>query len=56
MFLGNIPSWISGNFLKIGPAKFEQSSEKYNHYFDGMSLMHCFSIRDGSAVYHRYVF
>ncbi|KAG9261489.1 beta,beta-carotene 9',10'-oxygenase-like [Astyanax mexicanus] len=48
---GNIPSWINGSFLRNGPGKFEFDESRYNHWFDGMALMHRFHIRDGLVTY-----
>ncbi|CAB1321671.1 unnamed protein product [Coregonus sp. 'balchen'] len=44
---GNIPSWI----LRNGPGKFEFGKDIYNHWFDGMALMHSFHILDGEVTY-----
>ncbi|KAL0979647.1 hypothetical protein UPYG_G00187750 [Umbra pygmaea] len=48
---GKIPSWIYGSFLRNGPGKFEFSINNFNHWFDGMALMHRFHIRDGEVTY-----
>ncbi|XP_026138906.1 beta-carotene oxygenase 2b [Carassius auratus] len=48
---GNIPSWIKGNFLRNGPGKFEIGRSSFNHWFDGMALMHQFHIEDGKVTY-----
>ncbi|CAH1775269.1 unnamed protein product, partial [Owenia fusiformis] len=39
---GTIPSWIKGGFLRNGPGKFEAGKDKYNHWFDGLALLHRF--------------
>ncbi|XP_014673172.1 PREDICTED: beta,beta-carotene 15,15'-monooxygenase-like [Priapulus caudatus] len=49
---GKVPRWLTGAFLKIGPARFEQGEDQYNHYFDGMGLLHRFGIKDGRVTYH----
>ncbi|XP_043936992.1 beta,beta-carotene 9',10'-oxygenase isoform X5 [Protopterus annectens] len=48
---GVIPKWIKGNFLRNGPGKFEFGTDKYNHWFDGMALMHQFNIENGAVCY-----
>ncbi|XP_062310799.1 beta-carotene 15, 15-dioxygenase 2, like [Osmerus eperlanus] len=49
--MGNIPAWINGSFLRNGPGKFEFGKDSYNHWFDGMAMMHRFNIRDGQVTY-----
>ncbi|XP_068167104.1 beta-carotene 15, 15-dioxygenase 2, like [Antennarius striatus] len=48
---GTIPSWINGSFLRNGPGKFEFGNDRYNHWFDGMAMMHRFHICDGQVSY-----
>ncbi|XP_012690255.2 beta,beta-carotene 9',10'-oxygenase [Clupea harengus] len=48
---GTIPTWIRGNLLRNGPGKFEFGNEHYNHWFDGMALLHQFRIEDGQVTY-----
>ncbi|MCJ8748617.1 hypothetical protein PDJAM_G00166920 [Pangasius djambal] len=48
---GTIPKWIHGNLLRNGPGKFEFGNQHYNHWFDGMAMMHCFQIADGQVTY-----
>ncbi|XP_066510270.1 carotenoid-cleaving dioxygenase, mitochondrial-like [Hoplias malabaricus] len=48
---GKIPSWINGSFLRNGPGKFEFGESRFNHWFDGMALMHLFHIQDGQVTY-----
>lgn len=49
--IGNIPEWINGNFLRNGPGKFEIGNHKFNHWFDGMALLHQFKIQNGQVTY-----
>ncbi|XP_076748196.1 carotenoid-cleaving dioxygenase, mitochondrial isoform X2 [Maylandia zebra] len=49
--VGTIPEWIKGNFLRNGPGKFEIGNHKFNHWFDGMALMHQFKISNGQVTY-----
>ncbi|XP_036393701.1 beta,beta-carotene 9',10'-oxygenase-like [Megalops cyprinoides] len=48
---GQIPSWIHGSFLRNGPGKFEFGNKSFNHWFDGMALMHQFRIEAGQVTY-----
>ncbi|OXB68152.1 UNVERIFIED_CONTAM: hypothetical protein H355_010658, partial [Colinus virginianus] len=48
---GYIPEWINGNLLRNGPGKFEFGEEKYNHWFDGMALLHQFQLKSGTVTY-----
>ncbi|KAM8927666.1 carotenoid-cleaving dioxygenase, mitochondrial-like [Pelodytes ibericus] len=48
---GTIPKWINGSLLRNGPGRFEFGNDKYNHWFDGMALMHQFKIENGSVTY-----
>ncbi|XP_020392730.1 carotenoid-cleaving dioxygenase, mitochondrial [Rhincodon typus] len=48
---GEIPNWLRGSLLRNGPGKFEFGNDKYNHWFDGMALMHHFRIEDGNVTY-----
>ncbi|XP_033969267.1 beta-carotene oxygenase 2b [Trematomus bernacchii] len=49
--IGEIPEWINGSFLRNGPGKFEIGNHKFNHWFDGMALLHQFKITNGSVTY-----
>ncbi|XP_072314811.1 carotenoid-cleaving dioxygenase, mitochondrial-like [Eucyclogobius newberryi] len=49
--VGRIPEWINGNFLRNGPGKFEIGNHKFNHWFDGMALLHQFKIANGEVTY-----
>uniref|UniRef100_A0A8C6VGH1 Carotenoid-cleaving dioxygenase, mitochondrial n=1 Tax=Naja naja TaxID=35670 RepID=A0A8C6VGH1_NAJNA len=48
---GQIPKWLKGKLLRNGPGKFEFGPDKYNHWFDGMALMHKFEIENGVVKY-----
>lgn len=48
---GKIPDWINGSFLRNGPGKFEIGNQKFNHWFDGMALLHQFKISNGQVTY-----
>ncbi|NWI07569.1 BCDO2 oxygenase, partial [Tichodroma muraria] len=48
---GHIPKWINGNLLRNGPGKFEFGNDKFNHWFDGMALLHQFQLAHGTVTY-----
>ncbi|XP_020501854.2 carotenoid-cleaving dioxygenase, mitochondrial [Labrus bergylta] len=48
---GTIPSWINGNLLRNGPGKFEFGNTHFNHWFDGMAMLHKFKIENGQVTY-----
>ncbi|XP_016060839.1 PREDICTED: beta,beta-carotene 9',10'-oxygenase isoform X2 [Miniopterus natalensis] len=48
---GHFPKWLSGSLLRIGPGKFEFGKDKYNHWFDGMALLHQFRMEKGTVTY-----
>ncbi|XP_061608841.1 carotenoid-cleaving dioxygenase, mitochondrial-like [Phyllopteryx taeniolatus] len=48
---GTIPHWINGSLLRNGPAKFEFGDTHFNHWFDGMAMLHKFKIEKGQVTY-----
>jgi beta,beta-carotene 9',10'-dioxygenase len=48
---GAFPAWLAGSLLRIGPAKFEVGSRSYNHWFDGLGMLHRFGFADGTVTY-----
>ncbi|KAK7925536.1 hypothetical protein WMY93_007846 [Mugilogobius chulae] len=48
---GSIPTWINGKLLRNGPGKFEFGDTHFNHWFDGMAMMHQFNIQNGQVTY-----
>ncbi|TNM96239.1 beta,beta-carotene 15,15'-dioxygenase [Takifugu flavidus] len=49
---GTIPSWLQGTLLRNGPGIFSVGDTSYQHWFDGMAIMHSFTFKDGE-VSHR---
>ena len=39
---GTLPSWLEGALLRTGPSKFEVGTRTYNHWFDGLAMLHRF--------------
>jgi beta,beta-carotene 9',10'-dioxygenase len=48
---GETPVWLRGVLLRTGPAKFEIGDEKYNHWFDGLAMLHRFEFSDRRVGY-----
>jgi carotenoid cleavage dioxygenase-like enzyme len=48
---GELPPWLEGTLLRTGPAKFEVGTRSYNHWFDGLAMLHRFAIAGGGVTY-----
>lgn len=48
---GELPSWLAGSLLRTGPAKFEIGEQRMRHWFDGLAMLHRFTIADGRVSY-----
>ena len=48
---GALPLWLKGTLLRTGPSKFEVGARTYNHWFDGLAMLHRFAIADGGVSY-----
>jgi carotenoid cleavage dioxygenase-like enzyme len=48
---GHIPPWLTGTLVRNGPAKFEVGAQHYNHWFDGLAMLHTFSFQGGRVSY-----
>ncbi|XP_061877124.1 beta,beta-carotene 15,15'-dioxygenase [Entelurus aequoreus] len=48
---GNMPSWLQGTLLRNGPGIFSVGDTSYDHWFDGMSIMHSFSFKEGEVTH-----
>jgi beta,beta-carotene 9',10'-dioxygenase len=48
---GELPSWLAGALLRTGPSKFEVGDRTYNHWFDGLAMLHRFAFMQGSVTY-----
>ncbi|XP_042369279.1 beta-carotene oxygenase 1, like [Plectropomus leopardus] len=48
---GSLPSWLQGTLLRNGPGLFSVGKCEYNHWFDGMSLIHSFTFSNGEVAY-----
>lgn len=48
---GEPPGWLSGSLLRTGPAKFEVGGRSMRHWFDGLAMLHRFTIERGRVSY-----
>lgn len=48
---GQLPSWLCGSLLRTGPSKFEIGDQQMKHWFDGLAMLHRFTIEDGRVSY-----
>uniref|UniRef100_A0A8C9W726 Beta-carotene oxygenase 1, like n=1 Tax=Scleropages formosus TaxID=113540 RepID=A0A8C9W726_SCLFO len=48
---GCVPDWLQGTLLRNGPGMFTLGGTTYNHWFDGMALLHSFTFKDGEVYY-----
>ena len=48
---GALPAWLEGTLLRTGPSKFEVGARSYNHWFDGLAMLHRFAFAQGSVTY-----
>ena len=48
---GALPGWLSGSLLRTGPAKFEVGAQRMRHWFDGLAMLHRFTICAGQVSY-----
>ncbi|XP_068117330.1 beta,beta-carotene 15,15'-dioxygenase [Hyperolius riggenbachi] len=48
---GHIPSWLQGTLLRNGPGLHTVGEMSYNHWFDGLSLLHSFTFKNGEVYY-----
>ncbi|HEY2216188.1 MAG TPA: carotenoid oxygenase family protein, partial [Solirubrobacteraceae bacterium] len=53
---GTLPAWLSGSLLRTGPTKFEVGNQRMRHWFDGLAMLHRFTIDSGNVSYgNRYL-
>ncbi|MGH6749932.1 MAG: carotenoid oxygenase family protein [Methyloceanibacter sp.] len=48
---GALPTWLQGALLRTGPSKFEVGARTYNHWFDGLAMLHRFAFANGGVTY-----
>uniref|UniRef100_A0AAY5ENY9 Uncharacterized protein n=1 Tax=Electrophorus electricus TaxID=8005 RepID=A0AAY5ENY9_ELEEL len=42
---GSLPHWLQGTLVRNGSGLFSVGESSYNHWFDGMALLHNFTIK-----------
>ncbi|XP_078066762.1 beta,beta-carotene 15,15'-dioxygenase-like [Mustelus asterias] len=48
---GRIPQWLHGTLIRNGPGMHKIGDTVFNHWFDGMSLLHSFTFENGEVSY-----
>lgn len=48
---GTLPEWLQGTLIRNGPGTFRVGDQSYRHWFDGLAMLHRFSIRGGKVSY-----
>jgi beta,beta-carotene 9',10'-dioxygenase len=48
---GKLPNWLRGTLIRNGPGKFEVGKQAYNHWFDGLAMLHRFTVNNGDVSY-----
>lgn len=48
---GRLPDWLTGTLLRNGPGTFHVGEQRYRHWFDGLAMLHRFSISGGRISY-----
>ncbi len=48
---GSMPEWLEGTLVRNGPALFEIENDSVTHPFDGLAMLHMFSLKDGKVAY-----
>ncbi|XP_039276561.1 beta,beta-carotene 15,15'-dioxygenase-like [Nilaparvata lugens] len=50
---GLIPQWLNGDFVRLGPGKFDLSKTKVKHWFDGLAVVYKFEIVNGTVFFRK---
>ncbi len=48
---GHLPPWLEGTLIRNGPGRFEVGERGYNHWFDGLAMLHAFTLAGGRVAY-----
>jgi beta,beta-carotene 9',10'-dioxygenase len=48
---GELPQWLAGSLLRTGPARWDLGKQTVNHWFDGLAMLHRFTIDSGRVSY-----
>ena len=47
--VGTLPEWLQGTLLRNGPGTFTAGQQRLRHWFDGLAMLHRFTIGAGSG-------
>ncbi len=48
---GTIPSWLKGSLIRNGPVTVSVDGKHNEHWFDGLAMLHAFTIQEGNVFY-----
>jgi carotenoid cleavage dioxygenase-like enzyme len=48
---GELPAWLGGSLLRTGPARWDLGAQTVSHWFDGLAMLHRFTIASGRVSY-----
>jgi beta,beta-carotene 9',10'-dioxygenase len=48
---GELPDWLAGSLIRNGPGTFQVGQRRYRHWFDGLAMLHRFTIDGGRVSY-----
>ncbi len=48
---GRLPEWLQGTLIRNGPGTFQVGGQRYRHWFDGLAMLHRFTIQAGQVSY-----
>jgi beta,beta-carotene 9',10'-dioxygenase len=48
---GELPAWLTGSLIRNGPGTFQVGERRYRHWFDGLAMLHRFTINQGRVSY-----
>jgi beta,beta-carotene 9',10'-dioxygenase len=49
--LGSLPEWLAGSLIRNGPGTFRVGTRRYRHWFDGLAMLHRFTVSGGRVSY-----
>ncbi|HSH77368.1 MAG TPA: carotenoid oxygenase family protein [Herpetosiphonaceae bacterium] len=53
---GTLPPWLHGTLVRNGPARFEAGAQRMRHWFDGLAMLHRFTLAARRVSYaNKYV-
>lgn len=48
---GKFPDWLRGTLVRNGPGQFDLNERSYRHWFDGLAMLHAFTIDEQGVCY-----